>query len=41
MNQPSTPLRKYRTLIIGLVVVIVVLGVAFIILGDRLGRHTG
>jgi len=32
MDQPSRSLRNYRTLIIGLVVVIVVLGVAFIIL---------
>src|SRR4030042_4629633 len=32
MNQPSKPLSRYRTIIIGLVVVIVVLGVALIIL---------
>lgn len=32
MNQPSNPLSRYRTLIIGTVVVIVVLGVALIIL---------
>src|SRR4030066_1102428 len=31
MNQPSTPLRRYRALIISLVVVIVILGVTLII----------
>ena len=32
MNHPSTPLRSYRILIIGLVAMVVVLGIAFIIL---------
>ncbi len=31
MDQPSKPVRKYRTLIISLVIVIVFLGIAFII----------